>query len=431
VCTADATLVCDNGYQNACDVAYVLKGIAGVPAVDTSTESFRFGATSTPPAVIRDFNTVPAVAKPTYFGTMVLRVPPTAKGTYVLDFKDDESFLLEDAVTSIPIASLVPGKIIIPCGKCCFGVGTAAPGCINNKSKGECDALASVAIFSAGEVCVAPPGDAGCCACISNSDCDDGDACTTDICNNCVCSNPSKATWNTSTQCCDSGTGTVTTLGCAEPQCVAASCTLPGNHGAAQCSATPDAACNDGSPCTHSDKCGATSGACSGTSVVAQACVTDAECLLGGAQFPCVGGFCFCTETPDLTVDIDPSGKDDDNCYDSGSAGDKITGTISVGPFGGAINGAQIALKYDPTCLKYNGIAGVGAFTNAVYGPIPNESAGTIFLAVGVPFGVGPGPNGPTDIAGFSFIKIGNCNSCDICLTEINPFLTYLVDDEG
>jgi len=438
-CANDATLSCDVGVQDTCNVAWALKAIAGTPAVDTSTESFRFGATSTPPAVIKDFNTVPAVLKPTYFGTVVIHVPPTAKGTYVLDLKDDETFLLEDAVTSIPIASIKTGSIIIPCGKCCFGVGGAAPGCIDNQSKGECDALAAVPIFSAGEVCDAPPGDTGCCACITNGDCDDGDACTTDICGSCVCSHNPKGTWNTATQCCDSGTGDVTTLGCPDAQCTAASCTLAGNHGAAQCLPTPGAPCNDGSPCTYTDLCGATNGACAGTSVVAQTCTcvppedcqVDSECLLGGAQFPCVDGLCFCTETPDLTVEIDPGGKGfDPNCFESGSPGEKITGTVSVGPFGGLITGAQVALQYDPTCLDYNGIGGVGVFTNGVYGPIVNESAGTIFIAVGVPFG-NPGVNGPQDIVGFSFTKIGTCNSCDICLTNINPYHTYLVDDEG
>jgi hypothetical protein len=443
-CTNDATLMCDSGYQDGCNSAWALKGIAGVPAADTSTESFRPGATATPPAIIKDYNLVPAVAKPTYYGTLAIHVPPGAKGTYVLDFKDDETFLLEDALTSIPIGTLVPGQIVIPCGKCCFGVGGPAPGCVDNRSKAECDALAAVAIFDAGLSCVAPPGDAGCCACTGNADCDDGDACTTDTCGSCVCTNSPKATWNTTTQCCDSVLGTVTTLGCPDAQCTAASCTLTGNHGAAQCLPTPGASCNDGSPCTYTDLCGAANGACAGSPVVDETCTcdpatedcqNDSECFLGPVgnktQFPCVDGNCFCTETPDLNVDIDAGGKGfDPNCFESGNPGEKITGTVSVGPFGGLITGAQIALQYDPSCLVYNGIGGVGPFSSPVYGPVVDPAAGTIFIAVGVGLG-NPGVNGPQDIVGFSFIKIGDCNSCNICLTNVNPFHTYLVDDTG
>jgi len=73
----------------------------------------------------------------------------------------------------------------------------------------------------------------------------------------------------------------------------------------------------------------------------------------------------------------------------------------------------------------------VAPYTNAVYGPIVNESAGTIFLAVGVEFGAGNGPNGNADMACFSFTKIGECNSCQICPLDENPQHTYLTDADG
>jgi hypothetical protein len=175
-----------------------------------------------------------------------------------------------------------------------------------------------------------------------------------------------------------------------------------------------------------------------GTPAGTVACTTEAECLAAtGVAYPCVNNFCFCTLTPDLTVEIVPGGKSlpganppvifDPDCYGN----EKITGTVHVGASSSAINGAQIALSYDPTCLDYVGIAGTGQFTDTVYGPVVDEAAGTIFLAVGVGFGVGNGPNGNADIAAFSFNKIGDCNSCEICFTNINPRHTYLSDDKG
>jgi hypothetical protein len=150
--------------------------------------------------------------------------------------------------------------------------------------------------------------------------------------------------------------------------------------------------------------------------------------LLSGAQFPCVDGFCFCTETPDLLVEIDPSGKDDDNCYDSGNPGAKITGSVVVGSFGGSITGAQFQLVYDASCVVLNGIDAGGDF-DVVFGPV--TSAGTVFLAVGVPFGAGSVPGGGAVLADFSFTKVGDCNSCDICLNGTNPQGSYLADAEG
>jgi hypothetical protein len=81
--------------------------------------------------------------------------------------------------------------------------------------------------------------------------------------------------------------------------------------------------------------------------------------------------------------------------------------------------------------LDYLGTIYEIPYTNAVYGPVVNEGAGTIFIAVGVEFGAGNGPNGNADLVSFSFEKIGECNSCQICPLQENPEHTYLTDDQG
>jgi hypothetical protein len=62
-----------------------------------------------------------------------------------------------------------------------------------------------------------------------------------------------------------------------------------------------------------------------------------------------------------------------------------------------------------------------------------NSGPGTIFMAVGVAFedGVSSVPGGGAVLASFSFIKIGECNSCEICIDGTNPQNVYLADANG
>ena len=96
-----------------------------------------------------------------------------------------------------------------------------------------------------------------------------------------------------------------------------------------------------------------------------------------------------------------------------------------------AVNGGQFLIDYDPTCLEYISAAGVDPYVDAVYGPIVDEAAGTIFIVVGVGFGGIDGPAGNADMLALSFKKIGDCNSCQICFDSINPENLYLVDNTG
>ena len=144
-----------------------------------------------------------------------------------------------------------------------------------------------------------------------------------------------------------------------------------------------------------------------------------------GVGYPCEAGSCVCTLTPDLDIEIIDFGGD--NCFEDG---EKVTAEIVVGASSSPINGGQFLIGYDPSCLDYVSISGVDPYLNVVYGPVVDETAGTIFFAVGVEFGAGNGDNGGT-IVSMSFLKKGDCNSCQICPLNNNPQNTYLTDHEG
>jgi hypothetical protein len=217
---------CAPGFQDKCDTEWVGTGVPTVAAVNLSIVEMGYGFTTEPGNYPTDF-------APTYQGTAIIFVPAAAKGTYTLGFVEAETFLQElnegtGETVPILIAAYRPGVIDIPCGKCCYGVGTPSDGCIDSLSASECAAQPAVAIFTAGDTCDAPPSAEGCCACLTNADCNDGDACTTDICNSCVCSNTDNASWDKATECCNSATGVETLLGCPD-QCQSAQCPARGS----------------------------------------------------------------------------------------------------------------------------------------------------------------------------------------------------------
>lgn len=412
--------ICEPTFQDKCDAQWILSGIAGVSACDISTLSHRCGHT-TEGDPSPDFG-------PSYVGTSVLDVPGNAKGLYTFGYIVNETFLQDDQspAQDIPIAALNPGQVEVACGRCCYSIGNQDL-CQDTVNAGECAALEGPSVFGADKLCPASGGP-DCERCITNADCNDNDACTQDICTAFVCSNPAITSWNQTTQCCDSSTGTVTTLGCPD-QCLAASCTLAGNHGSAQCLDRTGLGCNDNNPCSYNDTCANGAGSCAGLDANSVPCGSSLDCeAVTGVAHNCVNGFCECKLEPDLSVVLIPGGKGfDPQCYNDD---EKIVGSVFVGASSSPVNGAQIALTYDPSCLQYVSIVGSANFPDAVYGPVVDEAAGTIFMAVGIGFG-GAAGNGNVDVAEFSFLKIGDCNSCEICFTSENPRNTYLSDNEG
>lgn len=347
-----------------------------------------------------------------YTGTLTLPVPACCKGVYTVghvlgDPLSPQTFAQDQAQppNNIEIAQTVAGQLECQIGDCC-----TPNACLDGLTLAECNTAGG--IFKAGVTCVNPPTTDGCAECpagpgsAGNAQCEaresPQDACITSTClPDLSCAHNPKAGWNQATQCCDSATGNVTTPGgCA--QCTEAACSLPPNHGSAVCNNTPSgSACTDGNPCTDD--------ACDGNGV----CVST----------PIVG----CVLTPCLSFDLDPSPKEEANCYDAG----KITGTAHVGSMTGTVTGGQVRITYDPTCLSYNDITGVSPFDNTVYGPVVDEASGTIFVAVSINFGAQGATGGNFDLLHFSFNKIGNCNSCNLCWSSLNPQNTYLVDNTG
>jgi len=433
-CTAG---FCDAAFQDYCDAQWIMSGSTGIYACAFPPGNYSSWGCGTTP-----LSGQPIDFSPSYGGTIIIDVPATAKGLYTINFEMGATFMQDSAPTPnpIPIVNITPGQVEVPCGRCCHPVPGGEPTCEEIVSKGTC--TGSGGVFGEGQVCPASGGPE-CPSCTNNTECADGDACTQDICTTGVCSNPPILAWAPGT-CCQGGV--ITTPGGCD-QCETAQCSGPGGTGTAECAPRTGEACDDGSACTFNDTCGGGAGTCDGTAVVEQACTCDpgtedcgldSECLLGGAQFPCADGFCFCTETPDLTVEIDPGGKSltpytpifDPNCFESGDEGDKITGRVVVGAFGGDITGGQFQLTWDATCVEFVSVAAGEGF-DVVYGPV--QSAGQLFMAVGVPFqaGVSSVPGGGAVLAVFSFIKIGECNSCNICIDGTNPQNVYLADAAG
>jgi hypothetical protein len=249
-----------------------------------------------------------------------------------------------------------------------------------------------------------------------------------------VCSNPPLAAWaQDGTECCDSGTGTITTVGanCTDPGpdgCETPECSLPGNHGTAVCTPRTGQACNDDNPCTYSDTCANGADSCAGLDANLVPCDDSADCAAAtGVGYPCIDNFCNCTLTPDLTVEIIDLGEGD-NCFESG---EKVTACLHVAASSSPVNGGQVLIDYDPSCLDYLSTSNGADYPQTVYGPVVDEGAGSIFVAVGVTFGTGDGPNGNADLVCFSFAKVGECDECVICPLSNNPQNTYLTDNEG
>jgi len=111
----------------------------------------------------------------------------------------------------------------------------------------------------------------GCCT--SASDCNDGDACTTDACTANACVHTSV------TGCCDrdadcSGASTCVTVSCNVASHACVSATVPG-------CCTKNADCNDGDACT-TDACDTSTGVCT-NALVAACCSVDGDCTDGDA----------------------------------------------------------------------------------------------------------------------------------------------------
>jgi hypothetical protein len=195
---------CQWAFIDGCDPDFLASGLSATMAVDTATPNPRCGVT---------MNSEPDYAidhAPSYLATVVLDVPADAKGDYVIDINQTETFMMNRNAhpnNVIPIAAL------------------------------------NAAVIRVG-------------SCETNVDCNDNDVCTTDSCQGVCCTNTPVPSWDQATECCHPTTGTRT----AKPQstgCREGVCSLGGSSGVPTFASRPDGTpCSD-DPCYEEGQCSA------------------------------------------------------------------------------------------------------------------------------------------------------------------------------
>lgn len=133
-----------------------------------------------------------------------------------------------------------------------------------------------------------------------------------------------------------------------------------------------------------------------------------------------------------LSLIAEPGAYPNPTCHDVDSAFDA---RVEIGPSAVPVAGGQFLIAYDPTCMRFES-AGPGSdcderspFSNLIQ-LILDETAGTVFTAVGIPTG-GMASPGPATMVCLQFTKIGECSSCSPCFANDNPFNTRLTDGSG
>ena len=175
----------------------------------------------------------------------------------------------------------------------------------------------------------------GCAPCVSDADCDDTNACTTDTCVAGGCTSavdPACTTCAVDADCTDDGNA------CTLEQCVAGACATTADPTCAT-ACTLDSDCNDSDPCT-TDSCNA--GSCVAMAdPTCGACTADADCNDGDActTDTCVDGACVAstihncsTNPPEGTCDdaFDNDGDGLIDCADTDCAGNAACGVYEV-----------------------------------------------------------------------------------------------------
>ncbi len=313
-------------------------------------------------------------------------------------------------------------KCFIPAGECCVGTDCVDSQCATasgtNAQTSEPDCLACGGTWSFDKDCFTP------CLCASDADCDDGDACTDDVCNvgNGICSFPA----------------TAAAAACAAqsvPPCVTFACNAASGACDDLSSGNDGNACDDNSVCTDGDACLA--GACvSGKQIQGQPCASDADCASANEDPDigvCVGGLCECEEAPCLSLEARGSAgvnQTDQLCYDEG---DQLTVDLEVGVSAEALCGVQICLAHDP-CLTLKGIeadpdgeTGMSQKLIEIIDAAASQITYAAALPIGTACGVPPGTD-PTNgtltggtIARLTFASTCNCKSPGVFFRECNP----------
>jgi len=406
--------ICDFGYQDAANPDFAINGISAVSQINVA-----FGSTKLP-----GFTGETDDGRKWYGGDLALDLDG-GRGTYTIcPLATAATFLVLDT-GEIQIGSFNCATVEVPVGKCCVvNDGT----CTDDTTKAECDALGG--LHFPGSPC-----SAGCIECVSNADCDDGDACTSESCNTTTGQCVRGLNFDAATECCNGGSAAITLKDdgddCSDDFCDGTgSCENrpAGSCGTAAHSPTAaGGACDDDNACTFDDVCDG-AGGCAGTDANTVPCATDDDCLAatGGALECQDTGFCFCTLSPPLTWRIDGSDAVDPNCFDDG---EKISAVAHVGPSLDVITGGEVAFTYDPSCMQFNGVVTVAPFTNTLF--YDSSVPGEVFIAVGIDLGGTGVAGGNFDLVEASFTKAGGCAACNLCFTDVNPRHTRLTNSVG
>jgi hypothetical protein len=368
-----------------------------------------------------------------YGGSLAVTVPTCALGTYEIGLlpgvPGNELSFMGDCQTPsqvIPLAGLPSAFIEVETGSCCFWVGNPAAGCGDGFNAFTCASAGGITIFRPGVACDNPPTADGCCECLTNLDCDDGDACTVDTCTDCVCSYDPLPGFDPADDCCDPATGDIAPRDDGV-QCTTDVCSLGGSAGVPvhdpETAGTP---CDDGQLCTVDDECdgvGTGDTACSGTPYdsLMIPCTTIADCPVPGTE--CSDGYCICKEDVDIYIEFSGGSKPNPNCFE---LEEKVSATIMMGPSAQPVNGAQFWLFWDPTCIAFDDIAPADPY-EFVLAEVIDEAAGSLFMAIGIGLGVGDGPYGNAPLATVTFDFVGECAACNLEFGGENPMNMYLV----
>jgi len=410
---------CEDSWQQSSRPDYCLAGQPTISSCSLATEDRTCGMTT--------LGGCNADAGECYNNHFLLFVPACAAGTYTIPMIPLGTFIQMCDNSTPALAKMAALTITIPTGSCCHSIPSNA--CIPDLTTAECNAQPAPRLFRVGQACPADGGPA-CAECAVASDCVDARGlCATYQCvaNTCVRNNiPAYVPGGPS--CCDPATGNSAPRADADV-CTTDTCSADdaASLGTPNHAPNPGGACDDDNPCSFDDTCSA-GGVCDGTDVAGTACATDADCQHGGDTpgATCVDLECDCALAPDLTLEVD-NDANPNSCF---AEGEKINVQVHVGPAANIITGGQFFITYDPSCLDFNSIVpGGDPYTLEIYENV-DEVAGTIGYAVGIQLG-GTGVAGDADLALISFTKIGECNTCNLCFTDVNPQHTYLTDDEG
>jgi len=184
--------------------------------------------------------------------------------------------------------------------------------------------------------------------------------------------------------------------------------------------------CDDGDPCTVNTVCYTINGTsdCVGGNPFCPSdgdlCTTD--CVDGVCSYTPTGGDC----EPEVT--LDPKDGGPNQCFE---AGDAVVVNVNLGDTDLCIAGGEFRLVYDPSCLDFVGVVGSGVWGNVIF-VSANESTGVLVIAVGAVIQPGaPKCASAGTMAEITFTKIGKCNSCDICMEDLNPAHNRLTGPKG